>query len=252
MLIINSDNYGENAETNQAVAAAFQLGLISSATLAANAPAFDAACALATRDGFADRIGIQLNLSSGMPLTTDIRRHPVFCDLLGRFRYRRHQRILLTRTDVRLLYEEFSAQIQRCRQHGLHLTHAGSRDQIHTELTIGMVALWALRSHQVPHVRSADTVHRSAWHKKLYKRSMNVLFGVSGLRGAPYSCDLSTVRHLDQACLAPRGMVEMTVRPVWSNTGGLIDGIYKQDLAAAVRALPSSSQLTSYRDLLRR
>jgi predicted glycoside hydrolase/deacetylase ChbG (UPF0249 family) len=252
MLIINGDNYGETAEANLAVAEAFKLGLVSSATVAANAPAFDAACALAKRDGFADRLGIQLNLSSGMPLTADIRRNPIFCDLLGRLHYRRHQRILLSRTDARMLFQEFSAQIQRCRQHGLHLTHAGSRDQIHTELTIGMVALWALRAHQVPHVRSADTVHRAAWHKKLYKRGMNVIFEMSGLRGARYCCDLSTVRYLDHACLAPRGLVEMTVRPLWSSTGELIDGIHKQELAAAVSALPSSPRLTSYRDLLRK
>jgi predicted glycoside hydrolase/deacetylase ChbG (UPF0249 family) len=249
MLIINGDNYGETAESNQAVARAFDLGLISSATIAANAPAFKSAYLLATREGFADRIGVQLNLSSGLPLTTAIRHSPIFCDLKGHFRYRRHARILLTRAEAKMLFDEFSAQIQHCRQHGLSLTHAGSRDQIHTELAIGLVVLSALRANQVPHVRSADTVHRSAWHKKLYKRSMNVLFGVSGLRGARYCCDLSTVRHLDTACRAPDSAVEMTVRPVWSGTGDLIDGIFKQDLASAVRAIPA--QLTSYRDLLR-
>lgn len=251
MLIINGDNYGETIAGNQAVAQAFALGLISSASVAANAPTLNSACALATREGFADRIGIQLNLSSGMPLTAAIRRSPIFCDLTGHFRYRRHGRILLTRAEAGMLYDEFSAQIQRCRQHGLPLTHAGSRDQIHTELAIGMVALRALRAHQVYHVRSADTTHRSAWHKKLYKRSMNILFDMSGLRGARYCCDLSTVRHLDEACLAPDGAVEMTVRPVWSSGGSLIDDIHKQDLLSAVSAIPSSARLTSYRDLLR-
>lgn len=250
MLIINGDNFGETIASNRATAQAFALGLISSATIAANAPTFTSACSLAAHEGFADRMGIQLSLSSGMPLTAAIRRSPIFCDLMGHFRYRRHERILLTRAEARMLYDEFSAQIQRCRHYGLPLTHAGSRDQIHTELAIGMVALRALRAHKVPHVRSADTIHRSAWHKKLYKRSMNIVFDMSGLRGARYCCDLSTVRHLDDACLAPGDTVEMTVRPVWSSTGDLIDGIHKQDLASAVRAIPSSARLASYRDLL--
>src|SRR5690606_41564137 len=55
-VIINADDFGLSHEANRTILGAFQQGLISSATLMANMPAFEEACAL-TREHDLHEIG---------------------------------------------------------------------------------------------------------------------------------------------------------------------------------------------------
>ncbi len=68
VLIVNADDFGLSRGVNAGVAEAFDNGVLTSATLLANAPCFDEAAAIATaRPGLG--VGIHLNLVRGRPLS---------------------------------------------------------------------------------------------------------------------------------------------------------------------------------------
>jgi len=88
-IVVNADDFGASRQTNEAILQAFEKGLISSATIMANMPAFEEACQLVHQHHLQRRIGLHLNLTSGKPLTAGIADYPRFCDAGGCWRPRR-------------------------------------------------------------------------------------------------------------------------------------------------------------------
>ena len=76
-LLVNADDFGKSAEINRAVAEAFERGYITHTTLMANMPAAEEAVDLARQKGFAERVGLHLNLTEGLPLSLPIRGNPL-------------------------------------------------------------------------------------------------------------------------------------------------------------------------------
>ncbi len=75
-LIINADDFGLNSSVNRAIVDLFTNGLINSATLMANMPAFDEAISLVHKYNLAPKIGLHLVLTEGTPLTEEIKKIP--------------------------------------------------------------------------------------------------------------------------------------------------------------------------------
>ena len=87
-VIINADDFGLNREENAVIVRAFRRGLISSATLMANMPAFAQACALIHSEGLHGRVGLHVNLTYGRPLGSAIASQRCFCNASGEFELR--------------------------------------------------------------------------------------------------------------------------------------------------------------------
>ncbi len=68
-LIINADDFGYNSSLNAAIVSCFQKDIINSTTIMSNMEGFDEAVILARQHGFADKIGLHINLTEGKPLT---------------------------------------------------------------------------------------------------------------------------------------------------------------------------------------
>jgi predicted glycoside hydrolase/deacetylase ChbG (UPF0249 family) len=68
-VIVNADDFGLSTSENAVIFSAFQAGLISSATIMANMPEFEAACAMARHPMLDGRIGLHFNLTYGKPLS---------------------------------------------------------------------------------------------------------------------------------------------------------------------------------------
>lgn len=68
-LIINADDFGYSDNINAAIVSCFQKDIINSATIMVNMDGFDEAIKLARQHGFADKIGLHINLTEGKPLT---------------------------------------------------------------------------------------------------------------------------------------------------------------------------------------
>src|SRR3974377_816637 len=100
-----------NSEVNAAILEAFRRNLISSTTIMANMPGFEEACGIAHREKLADKIGLQLNITEGVPLSDRIRHCPRLCDERGQLR--RGRRIFhLNPAEKVAVEEEFEAQVR--------------------------------------------------------------------------------------------------------------------------------------------
>jgi len=246
MLIINADDFGYSESVNHAIATAFSQGLISSTTIMANAPAFEHACDLAQRQGFADKIGIHLNLTEGIPLTDDIKKSRIFCDEKGMLRFRRFKHYWLPPNELALLSQEISQQIMRCRAHGLRITHADSHHHVHTELFISLTVAKALRKFGIPYLRLTDNVRRASLMRKAYKSNLNLMIALHGLKGTNYFCDLYDIVAMGKQCEADNVVVELMVHPVFSDDGDVIDADIKKPLSSLISKIPHLHKLISY------
>lgn len=246
MLIINADDFGYSESVNHAIAAAFAQGLISSTTIMANAPAFEHACELAMRQGFADKIGIHLNLTEGRPLSEDIKKSAIFCDENGFLRFQRFKHYWLPPNELALLSQEISQQIMRCRAHGLKITHADSHHHVHTELFISLTVAKALKKFGIPYLRLTDNVRRASLLRRAYKSNLNFLIAMHGLKGTHYFCDLSDIPVMWNQCEATDVVVELMVHPVLSDEGDVIDADIKKPLSSLIGHIPHLHKLISY------
>lgn len=249
MLIINADDFGYSESVNHAIATSFSQGLISSTTIMANAPAFEHACELAKREGFADKIGIHLNLTEGIPLTDAIKKSRIFCDEHGRFGFKRFRHYWLPSGEIALLRQEISQQIQRCRAHGITLTHADSHHHVHTELCISLAVAKELRRFGIPYLRLTDNVRPASLFRRTYKANLNFLIALHGLKGTNYFCDLNDIAAMEKQCGANDVVVELMVHPAFSKDGALIDAEMKEPLLPAISRVPQRRKLISFGDM---
>ncbi|NEX62720.1 ChbG/HpnK family deacetylase [Noviherbaspirillum galbum] len=249
MLIINADDFGYSESVNQAIAESFAAGLISSTTIMANAPAFEHACDLARRMGFADKIGIHLNLTEGRPLTTGIRQSRIFCDEKGNLGFKRFTHYWLPRDEINLVREEVAQQIHRCRKHGISLTHADSHHHVHTELFISLAVVRELRRLSVPYLRLSDNVRAASIARRTYKANLNWIISLNGLKGTDYFCDLNDIASLPRECMSQDTVVELMVHPAYAADGSLIDAEMKQPFRPLLSRVTRPDKLVSYGDL---
>lgn len=228
-MIVNADDFGCHTAANRGVARAFELGLVSSATLMANHPGFQEAVELAHALGIQAHVGVHLVLTSGTPLTDAIRRSPRFCDSDGVFRNWRSEvghvwRV--ARSDREALMEELGAQIDRVREAGLPVTHVDSHHHVHNEWAIASCVIAVVRARGALGVRLARNcgpgigVARSA-----YKRVFNGRLRRLGLARTRWFGDVGDWLHLraagaDAASLAD---FELMTHPVLDGQGRIVD-----------------------------
>lgn len=133
-LISNADDYGFNLNAVAAIRKAFSLGVVTNTTGMITMPCFEEALELARHDGFADRIGLHVNLSAGTPLTDGIKKSVIFCDKDGRFnngiRSNKIWRFWLPASLKPLIADEIRAQMRLFFKFGLTERHYDSHGQV--------------------------------------------------------------------------------------------------------------------------
>jgi predicted glycoside hydrolase/deacetylase ChbG (UPF0249 family) len=240
-IIVNADDFGMNAETNRAIIEAFENNVISSATLMTNMPGFDEACELAYRHQLLDKIGLHLNLTSGYPLSSPIRRCPRFCDNVGMFRAR--QTLFRLSKEERLAVEtEIASQIRACLDRGLSPTHLDSHHHVHTEWAIGAAAITIARRYKIKAIRLArncghgiDLIH------KLYKIAYNSRLRAYGLAKTRYFGSSEDVREI---LVAASGDVEVMVHFPSDDPG---NALQREELKEEIENWTLTNKLASYR-----
>lgn len=210
-VIINADDFGLSNEENRTIISAFRKGLISSATLMANMPAFEDACALARKDKLQGRIGLHFNITYGKPLSTAIRQQPRLCNPDGEFDLNISRRQLWLPAHTRGAIEaELAAQWQRCLDHGIRPSHIDSHQHVHNILPVGeVVARFAARQ-GVP-LRLARNLGRNInLPKRLFKAWLNLRLR----RLAPASADhVCTPLDLHHGLVPGSGVLEVITHP---------------------------------------
>ncbi|MDD3140364.1 MAG: ChbG/HpnK family deacetylase [Lachnospiraceae bacterium] len=74
MIIVNADDYGYSHEINIAVKEGFAQGILNRASILMNASFTEEAIRMAFENGYADKIGLHLNLTLGNPLSEEARK----------------------------------------------------------------------------------------------------------------------------------------------------------------------------------
>lgn len=245
-IIVNADDFGMSAEVNRAVIRCFRQRLISSTTIMANMPGFEEACAMVRQHSLSDHVGIHLNLTDGIPLLQSTRDNPVLCDSQGRFR-RFRPRILSLR--VRSAVEaEVHAQILRCRDSGLRLTHADSHQHVHNEPLVLPCVCSVLQEVGIRYLRITRNLDPLSLLslKRFLKAGFNAFLSRYGLRGTRY---LGTVEGLNQFRYSGRfgsGSVEILTHPTLNSAGVLFDHVEGMPLEFPLLRATQGLMLSSY------
>ena len=217
-IIINGDDFGMNESCSHAIAEAFGRGLITDTTAMSNGEYFDAAVRLAKERGFADRIGIHLNLTEGEPLTGDIRKFPDFVTD-GRFnKLAASLNRELAADEYEAVYAELSAQIERLRSAGIGITHADSHHYIHNLPCLLSVAVRACRDNGINKLRLKRDLSKMSAAERKSTADCN-----AGLR----SMGFITTEHFGRPSDICGGDIpdntELLVHPDFDRNGSLID-----------------------------
>ncbi|HPQ81384.1 MAG TPA: ChbG/HpnK family deacetylase [bacterium] len=141
-IIVNADDFGQSSAVNEAVMAACENGVLTSATIMANMPGFEeAARGAASMQKLG--VGVHLNILRGVPLSEPSRirslvcRRGCFLDSAGAFL----ARALSGRIDYDDVEAEFAAQIGRVIDFGITPTHLDSEKHLHIAFPrIGRIA----------------------------------------------------------------------------------------------------------------
>ena len=163
-LLVNADDFGKSAEINRAVAEAFERGYITHTTLMANMPAAEEAVDLARQKGFAERVGLHLNLTEGLPLSLPIRENPLICSTDGSFNqafyHTTRYRLYMDSLAINQIAEEFAAQLKRYLELGLTELHIDSHHHVHTNYPV-YLALKSLKSeYDFSYIRPSRNLYR--------------------------------------------------------------------------------------------
>lgn len=228
MLIINADDFGKDSLTNRAIIQSFKKGLCSSTTIMPNMPGFKEACHWAYDNNLIDHIGIHIVLTEGHPLTENIKHCLCFCTDKGLLSFSRNKRTFfyLTSSENKALAEEIRAQIKRCRDYGIKITHLDSHSHIHTEWTLSSIIIKIAQEEKIPYIRiSRNCGAGLSFYKKVYKNIFNWKLKKASLARTDYFGSLED--YFFEKRLRPCPLVldsfEIMIHPTLDANNNLID-----------------------------
>ncbi|MGI6168741.1 MAG: carbohydrate deacetylase [Christensenellales bacterium] len=140
-LIVNADDFGYSSGVNRGILECFERGVVRSATVMANMPAFEEAAEIARRTSKL-AVGLHLNLSSGPSLTGRCS----LTDDTGLF----VRELDYFQVDEKDVEREFDAQMQRLLDGGILPSHIDSHHHVHRHPAIAQVIAARARSLKLP------------------------------------------------------------------------------------------------------
>lgn len=157
-LIVNADDLGRTSEINRGIVDSFRNGIVTSASLLANFPAFDDAVQLINLYNIP--VGIHFNLTEGHPLS-ECSCVPSLLDRNGQFygKYAFYHRLIMGRFREQEMKRELAAQMERCLEHGLRLNHYDGHHHIHIVRSIAPLVRSLGKKQQLPS-RQLNRPHR--------------------------------------------------------------------------------------------
>ncbi len=232
--IVNADDFGKSDEVNRAICECFALGYIGRTTLMTNMPYADEAVKLAGENGFFDKVGVHLNLTSGEPLTEEIRKNPLFCNEEGCFHAHFHQktknRLYMNQAAVQQIREELAAQIERYLAYGLPLKHIDSHHHVHTDLPVLKALVPLIDKYDIQSIRiGRNLFHHESVSNQLYKYYYNNQLKKLGIQLTDYfGSHEDLIKYLrasamDYTELYQNHSVEIMVHPLYDTCGALVD-----------------------------
>ena len=173
-VVITADDAGIAVETNRAVEMAHRHGILTSASLMANMPAFEDAVAMSKRNP-ALGVGVHLVLTSGRPISAPAK-VPLLVNGDGMFKYGHAalSRLVLGPSRTAALAQiddEFVAQVEKARQAGLDIDHLDGHGHVHM-----IPGVWALVNRLAKGCRLVvrNSSERPTWNNWRRNRAINL------------------------------------------------------------------------------
>ena len=226
-LIINADDFGISSKVNSAISECFRRFMITGTTLMVNMPHAEEAAQLAKDEGFYERVGLHLNLTSGYPLTGNIRSFSCFCSKDGRFnasfQKKTSERLYLTRDEAGAAAEEMEEQIKKYLSLGLDNKHLDSHHHVHTNPSIYPSLEPLIKKYGIRSIRLSRNIYgRMSFLKAFYKKHYNARLKKSGIYTTDYFGSFTDFkRGYDK--IPENSLTEIMVHPMYSDSGELLD-----------------------------
>jgi len=237
-LIVNADDFGLSQAVNRGVIAAHRDGIVTSASIMVNAPAFEHALELARAHPALD-IGVHLTLTELAPVAPPGTVPSLLGDDGMLLPHALHfvRRYLLGTVRLDEVRTELDAQLARARARGLAISHLDSHQHVHALPGIARVVADLAREHGIRLVRYplerpfARMLRRAGSVRRLAEQlALSALCMVSPLRRLPRAdrfvgfhfggrlseSNLETVLR----CLPACGTVELMCHPAEAEPGG--------------------------------
>jgi hopanoid biosynthesis associated protein HpnK len=153
-VIINADDFGLCRGVNEGIILAHQQGILTSATLMANAPGFEQAVDLArqnTRLG----VGIHLNIIRGQPVALPEKVKSLLSSkgyFLGSV-YAFLRKLIFRKIELGEVEKEFRAQIEKVSASKLPISHLDSEKHMHTIPALFKIVLKLGKEYGIPRMR---------------------------------------------------------------------------------------------------
>ena len=251
-LLVVADDFGLSAGINRGVAAAYKEGIVTSASLLANAPRWEGAVSTARRLPRL-KVGVHLCLVGGAPIL-DPSRVPSLAPAGGRFRESWREFLTpwlagwIDREEVRA---EWRAQIGRVLASGLQPAHLDSHQHLHVLPDLWAIAVELAREFRIPRIRvpreRGAALPGSQPGRRLARRALSLVARCPLPDGLPRSCDRffggAEAGHLSVASLGcilrsiPAGWSELMVHPGNPEPALARDYPWGYDWESEVRAL---------------
>ncbi|MDD5476114.1 MAG: ChbG/HpnK family deacetylase [Syntrophales bacterium] len=230
-LIINADDLGADESRNRGILEAMEAGIVTSATILANGPAFlDAIRGLRKLRVGNCPVGIHLNLSEGKPLAENIR---LLTGIDGHFRGKTGALSFFEEPPTPALkeelYREAVTQIERILDQGFEITHIDGHHHIHLFPAVIESVLRAASNFAIPWIRLADeksdkspgdnSLDREALRFQGHASRARELIDASNLRATDHFLGLYLKGRLTLEALLetvdtlPEGLTELMVHP---------------------------------------
>ena len=151
-LIVNADDYGYFRCVSEGILKAATRGIVTATGVFANMAHF-AEHAARLRDCDALDVGVHLNLTDGMPLTSELRNR--LSRWSGRFpgKFSMAGAILSRAVRTEDVSREWRAQIERCLDNGLRLRFLNSHEHMHMLPALFLVVSVLAKDYAIPHIR---------------------------------------------------------------------------------------------------
>lgn len=217
--ILNADDFGRTDTVNEAIVYGFENDYLSRTTIMVNMPCYEKAVELAKQHHFFDKVGLHINLVSGVPLTKNIRTLHSIVDSDGRFNggffRNKRLRLFLLPKERKYIKEEIQAQIQKYLDTGFSLVHADSHGHVHTFISIKTLVIICLKQNDFNSIRLTLNLNTNSRVKLIYKKYINYTFrktfkSLSSIKYVGSFKDVLRNRHfIDKQC----GLCEVMLHP---------------------------------------
>ena len=157
-VILNADDYGCSREANEAIRYSFEKGYCTQASLMTNfGEITDEAVSIAKENGFADKLGLHINLTEGKPMSEKMRNLPLYVSdgifihpHSSNYKGKIHKLLPL---HIDVIRDEMRCQIEKYLSYDLPMMHCDFHYSIQQDLPIWMAIRPLLKEYGFKTVR---------------------------------------------------------------------------------------------------